>query len=195
MLLKSVYRKILHIKIAKEGGQAFSNSIRQYYSKKYNIQIGYGSYGGCFHHENIPAGTVFGNYCSIAQGVKIFRANHPTAYFTMHPLFYNPIMGYVKTDALERPELVIGHDVWIGANVIILPGCCKVGNGAVIGAGSVVTKDIPAYAIAVGNPAKVIKMRFSDDIIAQLEATQWWNWNKDELIKNRERLEKITHEI
>jgi acetyltransferase-like isoleucine patch superfamily enzyme len=66
-------------------------------------------------------------------------------------------MGYVKRDMLDRPKLYIGHDVWIGANVIILPGCYKIGNGAIIGAGSIVTKDVPPYAIVAGNPSRLIK--------------------------------------
>jgi acetyltransferase-like isoleucine patch superfamily enzyme len=190
-ILKFFYQKILDFKVSIEGGQAFSKSIRKYYSKKYNIKIGYGSYGGCFHYGNIPAGVIFGNYCSIAQGLKIFRANHPVTYFTMHPLFYNPTMGYVNCDMLERLPLIIGHDVWIGTNVIILPGCYEIGNGAVIGAGSIVTKNVLPYAIIAGNPAKLIKMRFTPDIIEKLEATEWWNMKKEELIQNKERLGKI----
>jgi len=187
---KSFYNK----KIKKEGGQFFSSSLRILYAKKYDIHIGYGTYGGCFDIENIPAGTYFGNYCSIAKDVKIFRANHPLDYFTLHPLFYNPIIGYVKKDMLQRPILKIGHDVWIGSSSIILSSVRCIGNGAIIGAGSIVTKDVPPYAIVAGNPARLIKMRFSDEIIEKLEETQWWNLNKDDLIKNKENMEKIVSE-
>lgn len=179
--------------IKKEGGNAFSETIRMYYRDNYNITIGYGTYGGCFNTVNIPEGTSFGNYCSIAQNVKIFRANHPKEYFTLHPLFYNPVMGYVKKDMLHRPNIEIGHDVWIGDWSIILPRVSKIGNGAIIGAGSVVTKDVPPYSIVAGNPAKIIGKRFPDEIINKLEDTQWWNLNKDELIKNKTFLEKLVN--
>lgn len=192
-IIQFIRHKILNYKVKREGGQAFSVSLRKFYLERYGIKIGYGSYGGCFHRSHIPRGTEFGNYCSIAQGVQIFRANHPLEYFTLHPLFYNPVMGYVKKDRLDRPKLYIGHDVWIGANVIILSGCCKVGNGAIIGAGSVITKDVPPYAIVAGNPAKRIRMRFSPDVIEKLEATEWWNQDKNELIKHKGELEKIVN--
>lgn len=75
--------------------------------------------------------------------------------------------------------------------MVILPGCSNIGNGAVIGAGSIVTKDVPAYSIVVGNPAKVIRMRFKEEIIEKLEVTQWWLWDKETLIKNIDKLERI----
>lgn len=180
--------------VKKEGGPAFSNTIRKHYKDKYNIIVGYGTYGGCFNVTNIPSGVTFGNYCSIAQNVKIFRANHPQEHFTLHPLFYNPVMGYVKKDMLHRPKIMIGHDVWIGDQTIILPKVMKIGNGAIIGAGSIVTKDVPAYAIVAGNPAKVIGKRFTPEIIKKIEDTQWWNWDKNELVQNKEMLEKLVNE-
>tara|TARA_B100001057_G_scaffold186294_1_gene187087 strand:- start:8892 stop:9476 length:585 start_codon:yes stop_codon:yes gene_type:complete len=182
---------ILKIQIILEGGEAFSKSIRNYYSSKYNIHIGYGSYGGCFNYTNIPPKTYFGNYCSIASGVKIFRTNHPYNYFTTHPLFYNPVMGFVSKDKLERKEIYIGHDVWIGANAIILPSVNKIGNGAIIGAGTVVTKDVPEYSIVVGNPQRIIKKRFSKEVIKKLEKSQWWKLEKKELFEKRNEFEKL----
>ena len=78
---------------------------------------------------------------------------------------------------------IIGNDVWIAAGVNILHKV-KIGNGAVIGAGAVVTKDIPPYAIAAGVPAKVIKYRFDEEFIAELERIKWWNWPRDLIMKN-----------
>lgn len=176
-------RRYIEIIIAKkEKGYAYSSSLRKIYADVYNIQIGYGSYGGCFNTSNIPNGVSFGNYCSVANNVRIFRANHPANTFTSHPILYNEVMGYVKKDKLNRPPLIIGHDVWIGANVVILPGVQTVGNGVIIGAGCIVTKDVAPYSIIVGNPAKEIKKRFSDSIIEKLKETKWWTLEFDDLI-------------
>lgn len=169
--------------LSKWGGYWNNHYIREIYKKDYGISIGYGTYGGCFNRSLIPSGVAFGNYCSIAGGLKIFRANHPADKFTTHPLLYNPIMGYVNNDLLDRPNLQIGHDVWIGSDVIILPSVRKIGEGAIIGAGSVVTKDIEPYTVNVGNPAKPIKRRFNDAQITYLQESEWWLNKKEDLIK------------
>ena len=78
---------------------------------------------------------------------------------------------------------VIEDDVWIGSNSVILSGV-KIGRGAVIGAGSIVTKNVPKYAIVAGNPAKVIKMRFNDEEISKLEKLKWWEWSYDRIKEN-----------
>jgi acetyltransferase-like isoleucine patch superfamily enzyme len=85
--------------------------------------------------------------------------------------------------------------VWIGQHAVILPSCHNIGNGAVIGAGSIVTKDVEPYAIVVGNPARTLRKRFSDDIIEKLEATQWWNMELDELQQHTEYLQQLVHAI
>lgn len=192
--IKRLRKYILRYFAKKENGYAFSSSIRNIYKRYHNIEIGYGTYGGCFSISNIPPGVSFGNYCSIAGEVKIFRANHPMKSFTMHPLFYNPVFKYVEKDQLERPSLKIGHDVWIGSSTIICPGVRIIGNGAVIGAGSVVTKDVPAYAILVGNPAKVIKYRFNLSTIEKLEKSKWWKLSRNELISSAENLKQLVNE-
>lgn len=81
----------------------------------------------------------------------------------------------------KNGKVIIGNDVWIGTNVTILPSV-TIGNGAIIEAGSVITKDIPDYAVVAGTPAKIIKYRFSEEEITLLNASQWWNWS-DEAIK------------
>lgn len=178
------FRGYILRKIAqKEKGYAYSKTIREIYNKEYRLQIGYGSYGGCFDIDKMPWGEVrFGNWCSIAGQVYVFRANHPFNAFTMHPILYNPVMGYVREDMLERKILEVGHDVWIGQNVIILPNVTKIGNGAVIGAGSVVTKNVESYTIVAGNPAKPLKKRFTDEQILKIEKSAWWNCEFDELV-------------
>jgi acetyltransferase-like isoleucine patch superfamily enzyme len=186
-----LWRVLLNRITALEKGWAFSPTIRIIFQQFYGIKVGYGSYGGCFEPANIPPGTEFGNYCSIASGVKIFRANHPAEQFTTHPLLYNPVMGLVDHDMLNRPPLEIGHDVWIGSNAIICPRVRKIGNGAIIGAGSVVTKDVPPYTIIAGNPAKIIRKRFSDDIMLKLEMSKWWELSVNCLTVKVPELEKM----
>lgn len=176
-----------------EGGQAFSPTIRYIYSKYHNIKIGYGSYGGCFSYVNFPkpSNITFGNYCSIGSNLKIFRANHPMNNFTTHPVLYNPIFGYVNHDLLSRPDLIIGHDVWIGSSVIITPKVCHIGDGAVIGAGSVVTKDVDSYSVVAGNPARFIKYRFNSNQMQIIKDSKWWVMSIDELIDNISILENM----
>ncbi len=174
MLLKCISRL--------EGGYMYSKTIRVIYENMHKIKVGYGSYGGCFNLQNIPSGVEFGNYCSIAPNIKIFRANHPKEEFTLHPILYNPVAGYVNEDKLIRNKLVIGNDVWIGENVIILPSVMRINNGSIIGAGSVVTKNVESYNIVAGNPARIIGMRFSANKVEEIEASKWWELDKKELI-------------
>lgn len=174
-------RNIIISSLLKDKAGSESKLLKYFFLECYNISIGYGTYGGCFDKDKIPPGTQFGNYCSVASGVKIFRANHPVNVFTCHPLFYNPVMGFVREDKLVRPQITIGNDVWIGANTIILPSCHAIGNGAIIGAGSVVTKDVPPYTIVAGNPAKIIRMRFNPKQIKFLEESKWWELKYNEL--------------
>ena len=176
-----------------EGGEAYSKTARVLYKEAYGVDIGYGTYGGIWTAGNLHwEDFTIGNYCSIAANVYIYTGNHPTHYFTTHPMMYNAEMG-AKNPVEFAKHLSIGHDVWIGQNAIILPGCHNIGNGAVIGAGSVVTRDVEPYAIVVGNPARTLRKRFSDDIIEKLEASQWWNMELDELQHHTDYLQQLVH--
>jgi acetyltransferase-like isoleucine patch superfamily enzyme len=186
-----IKNRVLSYIVKLEDGYMYSSFIRNVFFEKYNIKIGYGSYGGCFNVNNVPGSVTFGNYCSIAPNFKIFRANHPKNNFTTHPVLYNPIAGYVDEDKLIRPSLIIGNDVWIGEGVIILPTVSTIGNGVIIGAGTIVTKDVAPYDIIVGNPSRVIGKRFTQDVIEGLEESRWWDMSLDLLIKNISTLNKI----
>lgn len=164
----------------KENGWYFSKTLRDIYKAEYNISVGYGSYG-CFHPSRFPSGTVIGNYCSIARNVTILNANHPMEYASMHPMFYDKKMGADDKFALKRSALVIGHDVWIGQDVIITKSCRNIGNGAIIGAGSIVTKDVCPYTIVAGNPAKEIRKRFDDIVSKEIDECQWFLLNREQL--------------
>ncbi len=131
-----------------------------------------------------------GKFCSIASHVRINPSNHPMERVSQHHFTYRRIQyGFDTVDdagifAWRRAhQCVIGHDVWIGHGAIIMPGV-TVGIGAVIGSGAVVTKDIGAYEIAVGVPAKPIRKRFTDNVIEKLLAIAWWDWDH-ETIKAR----------
>ena len=129
-----------------------------------------------------------GAFCSIAENVRIGATNHDLRRFTTHEITFNHHYGYIRerdldfTQKLEKEMTVVGHDVWIGYGAIVMPGV-KVGHGAVIGAGSIVTHDVPSYAIVVGNPAKIIRFRFDDETIQQLLRSKWWDWPKEQIVK------------
>lgn len=136
----------------------------------------------------LPRGSVVGNYCSIGSELIVRRRDHPVERPILHPFFYNSNLGFLASDSIPSDTdnpLVIGHDVWIGDRVTILGGCHEIGNGAVLAAGSVVTKNVPAYAIVGGVPAKVIKMRFSEEDAAQLDAYRWWEEPISTLLRNQ----------
>lgn len=115
-----------------------------------------------------------GRFCSIASFCSIGVDNHPTDWISASPFLKGAIKsksnGYI--DEVERP--VIGNDVWVGAHAVILKGV-HIGDGAIVAAGAVVTKDVPPFAIVGGVPAKIIKFRFDQDTINKLTALQWWN--------------------
>lgn len=118
-----------------------------------------------------------GKYCSIAKGSKILLvAEHHVEWITTYP--FHPFFPDAREYTLEpgtKGDVIIGNDVWIGTEAIILSGV-HIGNGAVIGAGSVVTKHIEPYSIVVGNPARHVRFRFSIENIVKLEKIAWWDW-------------------
>lgn len=121
-----------------------------------------------------------GKYCCIGPDCKIGLGKHPSSIFvSSHPIFFSMLkqaqitfvdQSYFK----EFEEITIENDVWIGANVIVMDGV-KIGNGAIVGAGSVVTKDVPPYAIVGGVPANIIKYRFNKTQIEKLQNIKWWD--------------------
>lgn len=123
--------------------------------------------------------AVIGNYTVIAKDCEIGLGVHPTNYLTCHSIFYkNSPWGFHPEWVKPVSNLVkithIGNDVWVGAKCIVMDGI-TIGDGAIVAAGSVVTKDVPPFAIVGGAPAKVIKYRFPQDVIERLEEIQWWN--------------------
>ena len=167
--------------LSKEGGVFFSNSFREYLRRTRQIELGSYSYGVVSDILNFPVKTLIGRYTSIGPSVKIFSANHPSEFLSMHPFFYRSDIGIASEERITRNRLVIGHDVWIGANALICPGCCRVGNGSIVAAGSVVTKDVPDFSVVGGNPAVVIKMRFDNELASRINESAWWFLSLEEL--------------
>ena len=172
---------ILRVVARIEGGQMLSPTLRHIFSDYHQVEIGLYSYGGCFEPHAIALFTKIGRYCSFAENVCVLGGNHPLEFKSMHPFFYNPAFGYVEKELISRNKLIIGNDVWVGYNAIIVPSVKSIGNGAVIGTGAVVTKDVPDFAIVAGNPAKVIKYRFTEKAIRRIKSSQWWDKDIEEL--------------
>jgi virginiamycin A acetyltransferase len=142
-----------------------------------------------YHFPFIGDKLIIGKFCAIAKGVQFIMngANHKLSGFSTFPFY---IFGNGWENAMPQAgdlpykgDTVIGNDVWIGFDALIMPGV-KIGNGAIISSRSVVTSDVPAYTIAGGNPAKIIKKRFPEETIATLEKLAWWNWPIEKITKN-----------
>lgn len=160
-----------------EGGPIWSATWRAVLERFHGAAVGRYSYGDVLRPGVLPPGSRIGAYCSVGTGLVVRRRDHPVDRPILHPFFYNRALGLVRRDTipLDRDNpLTVGHDVWIGDRVTILSGCRTVGNGAVIAAGAIVTRDVPAYAVVGGVPARVLRMRFGPERIAGIEASRWW---------------------
>jgi len=134
-----------------------------------------------YHFDFIGDKLNIGKFCAIAKDVKFIMngANHQVSGFSTYP-FYIFGNGWEKVmpnpaDLPHKGDTCIGNDVWIGYNATIMPGV-KIGHGAIVASQSVVTKDVPPYAVVGGNPATVIKLRFEQDVIDELVTIAWWDW-------------------
>ena len=152
MLINKIFRKsatarkvIIRFYAKKEGGVYRSQTIRRLFVKYKSIDAGYGSYG--WTSDLIDGPTRIGKYTSIGKNVRRISVDHLFNTATTHPCLFSPSFGWVNHDARERMHLEIGNDVWIGDNAIILPSVSSIGDGAIVAAGAVVSRNIPSYEI------------------------------------------------
>lgn len=164
-----------------------------------NSNIGFASYigSGCAFDK-----VKIGRYCAIGSNVKVISATHPTRkWVSIHPAFYSTRkqagFSYVCKNKFTEFKMVdekyastIGNDVWLGDNVVILGGT-KISDGAIVGSGAIVTKDVPPYAIVGGSPAKIIRYRYDEDKIGKLLDFQWWNNDEQWIIEHKDLFEDI----
>lgn len=150
------------------------------------LEVSLDDYSYVVNDSNIVYTTI-GKFCSIAAMTRINPGNHPMqrasqAHFTYRASAYFP--GEKDEDAFfdwRRASCVdIGQDVWIGHGAVVLPGR-RIGTGAVVAAGAIVTKDVAPYAIVAGNPARTVRPRFPDSIAERLQSLAWWDWSHDQL--------------
>ncbi len=141
------------------------------------------------HYEILGDKLIIGKFCAIAKGIEFVMngANHRMNSVTTYP--FNILGNGWETAAPTLEELplkgdtVVGNDVWIGQNVTVLPGV-RIGDGAIIAANAVVSRDVPAYHIAGGNPCRILRKRFDDDLIAYLLELKWWDWSPEKIFRH-----------
>ena len=176
LIFKTYLKKYVSLKVGKGAYLPYNAEI------KTAVEVGIGT--GINGKIRILGGAKvnIGKYCAIGSDVKIISSNHDISKANLQAKFATE---YFKQSLdLVKYEINIGHNVWIGDSVIILPNV-TIGNGAVLGAGTIVTKDVPDFAVVAGIPAKVIKYRFSKNIIEELQKIEWWNWSEKKIIRNR----------
>jgi virginiamycin A acetyltransferase len=146
-----------------------------------------------YHFPFIGDRLIIGKFCALARGIKFIMngANHKLNGFSTYPFY---IFGNDWETATPEPgdlpykgDTVIGNDVWIGYEAVLMPGV-TVGNGAIIAAKSVVVSDVPPYAIVGGNPARLIRQRFGNDLVEALLAIAWWNWDIGKITRNLDKI-------
>jgi len=168
-LLRKLIRRLVH------GRQ---KSFRERYPQ---YQIGKGTYG--FPHvRGEGAALRIGAYCSIAPQTQIFLGGeHRTDWVTTYPFSALWEAGKcIKGHPRNKGDVTVGNDVWIGREAVIMSGV-NIGDGAVIGARAMVTRDVPPYAIVGGNPACIVRMRFDEEIIQRLLNIRWWHWDDERI--------------
>ncbi|KAI9133012.1 Vat family streptogramin A O-acetyltransferase [Acaryochloris sp. CCMEE 5410] len=146
-----------------------------------------------YHFPFVGDKLIIGKFCALSRGIRFIMngANHKMSGFSTFPFeIFGKDWQRITPQGNEYPykgDTIIGHDVWIGYEAVIMPGI-KIGDGAIVAAQSVVTKDVPPYTIVGGNPATVIRQRFPDSVVQALLGIAWWNWDIETITANLEKI-------
>lgn len=184
---KKLNKKISYLAFIDSNTKVENNVVVTRFCKIKNSLMRSYSYVGV---NSLINNCLIGRYCSIGPNVQIGLGQHPINYISTSPLFYTSknifnISTFKEDQYKQYAVTVVKNDVWIGANAIIMDGV-EIGNGAIVAAGAVVTKNVPDYAIVGGVPASIIKYRFNDEQIKSLSQTKWWDEDFEKLIKYKD---------
>lgn len=158
----------------------------------------FGDYSYVVHDSQIIYATI-GKFCSIASHTRINPGNHPLQRVALSHVTYRASAYGLGPDEAgffdwrRQFRVTFGHDVWIGHGAIVLPGV-SIGTGAAVGAGAVVTKDVPPFAIMVGNPARILRFRFPEAVRESLHRIAWWDWSRDQLTEGLDKMRNLSAE-
>lgn len=167
-----------------EGGHLRSMTLRRLLRQYHGVEVGMYTYGSLLEPGRADPYTQIGRYVSIGPDVRRLGAAHPMHELSLHPYWYNPALGRVEADSdVARSSIIIESDAWLGAGSIILPGCTRIGFGAVVGAGSVVTRDVEDFSVVAGSPAREISKRLTPALRRLLLSTRPWDLEPDEFQK------------
>ena len=175
-------------RLMRRADDRFGTRTRRFMKEDLDIEVGRYTYGAYKIDGSIVPGTRIGSFCSVAPGVRLGGSNHPLSYVSTHAFLYCENRGFVPRDdeAFMREAnapVIVEDDVWLATNVVVVPGV-RIGRGAVVAAGAVVTRDVPAYAIVAGVPARVLRRRVDDERAGRLAQIDWPSWS-DETIAER----------
>jgi len=186
--LKNIWARLTGSKSSKSQLQNYARQQEKFKKRYPNYTIGTASYGMPLVHDDNESSTLrIGAYCSIASNVQIFLGGqHRTDWVSNYPFpFFFEMDTQYREEYIKggsRGDVVIGSDVWLCANCIILSGV-TIGHGAVIANGAVISRDVEPYAVMAGNPAKLIKWRFDEVTRNALLESTWWDWPQEEINK------------
>lgn len=178
-LFRSMLRRLA---LRFEGGAMYSLTVRDLYRRHHDLEVGLYTIGPCeAGPTGLDPGTTIGRYCSIYYTVRTITVDETVDDGRGPVLAFGSAVDGKRLPERPRNELLIGNDVFIGHNSIILPTTGSIGDGAFIGAGSVVQNPVPPFGVVMGNPARVVRYRFSEATIQELLASKWWLKSAKEL--------------